>query len=84
MMLFTAMMHLTSKQMCIFNVGCIKHIIQLSKYCKWFMLEVEYAQAAAKNVTEKSPNNPEQISTTKIQSQPESSDLPQNWKVKIK
>lgn len=48
------------------------------------MLEVEYAQAAAKNVTEKSPNNPEQISTTKIQSQPESSDLPQNWKVKIK
>lgn len=52
-MLFTAMMLLTSKQMCIFNVGCIKHIIQLSKYNKWFMLEVEYAQAATKNKIEK-------------------------------
>lgn len=49
-MLFTGMMHLTSKQMCIFNVGCIKHIIQLSKYSKWFMLEVEYAQAATRNI----------------------------------
>lgn len=47
-MLFAAMIHLTSKQICIFNVGCIKHIIQLSKYNKWFMLEVEYAQAATK------------------------------------
>lgn len=85
MTLFTAMMHPTSKQICIFNVGCIKHIIQLSKYNKWFMLEVEYAQAAAtKNIIEKNPNNPEQISTTKIQSHPESSNKQLNWKVKIK
>lgn len=40
------------------------------------MLEVEYAQAATKNVIEKNPKNPEQMNRTKIQIQPESSDKP--------
>lgn len=72
MMLFTGMMHLTSKQMCIFSVGCIKHIIQLSKYNKWFMLEIEYAQAATKKHNRRKKS--EQIGTAKRQSQWESSE----------
>lgn len=82
-MLFTGMMHLTSKQMCIFNVGCIKHIIQLSKYNKWFMLEVEYAQAASKNIIggKEKKNRLAQLRdkvSKKAQKQPEI------WKPKLK
>lgn len=79
-MLFTGMMHLTSKQMCIFSVGCIKHIIQLSKYNKWFMLEVEYAQAATKNAIEEKKS--EQIDAAKRQSQWESSELTRKLEAK--
>lgn len=57
------MMNLTSKQMCSFSVGCIKHIIQLSKYSKWFMLEAEHTQVATENVIQNQNNRHKPMKT---------------------